>query len=45
MRLRRPLIASMPVWLEWGFWVVPLTYGETGLATDEFLTPRWQKLW
>ncbi|XP_048499276.1 pleiotropic drug resistance protein 3-like isoform X2 [Beta vulgaris subsp. vulgaris] len=36
--------SSMPVWLEWGFWVVPLTYGETGLATNEFLAPRWQKM-
>ncbi|KNA08801.1 hypothetical protein SOVF_159450 isoform A, partial [Spinacia oleracea] len=36
--------SSMPVWLEWGFWVVPLTYGEIGLATNEFLAPRWQKM-
>uniref|UniRef100_A0A803KN58 ABC transporter domain-containing protein n=1 Tax=Chenopodium quinoa TaxID=63459 RepID=A0A803KN58_CHEQI len=35
---------SMPVWLRWGFWVVPLTYGEIGLATNEFLAPRWQKM-
>uniref|UniRef100_A0A803L4L5 ABC transporter domain-containing protein n=1 Tax=Chenopodium quinoa TaxID=63459 RepID=A0A803L4L5_CHEQI len=36
--------SSMPVWLRWGFWVVPLTYGEIGLATNEFLAPRWQKM-
>ncbi|KAL2941741.1 Pleiotropic drug resistance protein 3 [Bienertia sinuspersici] len=36
--------SSMPVWLEWGFWVVPLTYGEIGLSINEFLAPRWQKL-
>ncbi|CAK9136210.1 unnamed protein product [Ilex paraguariensis] len=35
---------SMPVWLEWGFWVSPLTYGEIGLAVNEFLAPRWQKM-
>ncbi|CAK9136216.1 unnamed protein product [Ilex paraguariensis] len=35
--------ASMPVWLEWGSWVSPLTYGEIGLAVNEFLAPRWQK--
>ncbi|KAM1576824.1 hypothetical protein ACFX15_032561 [Malus domestica] len=35
---------SMPVWLEWGFWVSPLTYGEIGLSVNEFLSPRWQKM-
>ncbi|KAK4476765.1 hypothetical protein RD792_015925 [Penstemon davidsonii] len=34
---------SMPIWLKWGFWVSPLTYGEIGLAVNEFLAPRWQK--
>ncbi|KAL2477803.1 ABC transporter G family member 37 [Forsythia ovata] len=34
---------SMPRWLEWGFWISPLTYGEIGLAVNEFLAPRWQK--
>ncbi|XP_028054682.1 ABC transporter G family member 37-like [Camellia sinensis] len=33
----------MPTWLKWGFWVSPLTYGELGLALNEFLAPRWQK--
>ncbi|KAK3229047.1 hypothetical protein Dsin_000928 [Dipteronia sinensis] len=35
--------ASMPVWLKWGFWVSPITYGEIGLSVNEFLAPRWQK--
>ncbi|KAK2986390.1 hypothetical protein RJ640_008801, partial [Escallonia rubra] len=35
---------SMPIWLKWGFWVSPLTYGEIGLAVNEFLAPRWQKV-
>ncbi|ONI04160.1 hypothetical protein PRUPE_6G306100 [Prunus persica] len=35
---------SMPAWLEWGFWVSPLTYGEIGLSVNEFLSPRWQKM-
>ncbi|PHT62246.1 Pleiotropic drug resistance protein 3 [Capsicum annuum] len=35
--------SSMPVWLKWGFWISPLTYGEIGLAVNEFLAPRWQK--
>nr|POE87236.1 pleiotropic drug resistance protein 3 [Quercus suber] len=35
---------SMPVWLKWGFWVSPLTYGEIGLSLNEFLAPRWQKM-
>ncbi|KAK9136565.1 hypothetical protein Sjap_007159 [Stephania japonica] len=34
--------ASMPAWLEWGFWVSPMTYGEIGLSGNEFLAPRWQ---
>ncbi|KAK0591339.1 hypothetical protein LWI29_000215 [Acer saccharum] len=34
---------SMPVWLKWGFWVSPITYGEIGLSVNEFLAPRWQK--
>ncbi|KAI8027241.1 Pleiotropic drug resistance protein 3 [Camellia lanceoleosa] len=36
----QPLIT----WLKWGFWVSPLTYGEVGLALNEFLAPRWQKV-
>lgn len=36
--------ASMPVWLKWGFWVSPLSYGEIGLSVNEFLAPRWQKV-
>ena len=38
------VVASMPVWLEWGFWVSPITYGEMGLFLNEFLAPRWQKV-
>ncbi|KAK3001843.1 hypothetical protein RJ639_020587 [Escallonia herrerae] len=34
---------SMPAWLKWGFWASPLSYGEIGLAVNEFLGPRWQK--
>ncbi|XP_043701566.1 pleiotropic drug resistance protein 3-like isoform X1 [Telopea speciosissima] len=34
----------MPVWLKWGFWVSPLTYGEIGMTVNEFLAPRWQKM-
>ncbi|XP_038903616.1 pleiotropic drug resistance protein 3-like isoform X2 [Benincasa hispida] len=35
---------SMPAWLEWGFWVSPISYGEIGLSVNEFLAPRWQKV-
>ncbi|KHN03241.1 Pleiotropic drug resistance protein 3 [Glycine soja] len=34
----------MPSWLQWGFWVSPLTYGEIGLTVNEFLAPRWEKV-
>ncbi|KAL8527692.1 hypothetical protein ACS0TY_005509 [Phlomoides rotata] len=34
---------SMPVWLKWAFWLSPLSYGEIGLSSNEFLAPRWQK--
>jgi hypothetical protein len=37
-------IASMPNWLEWGFWLSPLSYAEIGLAETEFLAPRWLKV-
>nr|XP_017234537.1 PREDICTED: pleiotropic drug resistance protein 3-like [Daucus carota subsp. sativus]XP_017234538.1 PREDICTED: pleiotropic drug resistance protein 3-like [Daucus carota subsp. sativus] len=36
--------SSMPFWLEWAFWLSPLSYGEIGLAINEFHAPRWQKL-
>lgn len=36
--------ASMPAWLKWGFWVCPLSYGEIGLAVNEFHAPRWNKV-
>ncbi|KAF7818011.1 pleiotropic drug resistance protein 3-like [Senna tora] len=35
---------SMPVWLKWGFWLSPMSYGELGLTLNEFLAPRWQKM-
>ncbi|KAJ9557167.1 hypothetical protein OSB04_011781 [Centaurea solstitialis] len=35
--------ASMPAWLKWGFWLSPMSYGEIGLALNEFLSPRWNK--
>ncbi|KAL3515879.1 hypothetical protein ACH5RR_022781 [Cinchona calisaya] len=35
--------SKMPSWLSWGFWISPLTYGEIGVAVNEFLAPRWQK--
>ncbi|KAJ4823601.1 hypothetical protein Tsubulata_026480 [Turnera subulata] len=35
---------SSPVWLKWGFWISPLSYGEIGLTTNEFLAPRWEKI-
>lgn len=36
------LAASMPVWLEWAFWICPMSYAEIGLSVNEFLAPRWQ---
>ncbi|PIN15399.1 Transporter, ABC superfamily (Breast cancer resistance protein) [Handroanthus impetiginosus] len=33
---------SMPVWFKWAFWISPMSYGEIGLSTNEFLAPRWQ---
>ncbi|MFS7986495.1 putative ABC transporter, AAA+ ATPase domain, ABC-2 type transporter [Helianthus anomalus] len=35
---------SMPTWIKWGFWFCPLSYGEIGLAVNEFLSPRWNKV-
>ncbi|TXG71484.1 hypothetical protein EZV62_000063 [Acer yangbiense] len=36
--------SSMPSWLQWGFWVSPLTYGEIGITVNEFLAPQWEKV-
>ncbi|XP_072974963.1 ABC transporter G family member 41-like isoform X2 [Typha angustifolia] len=36
--------SSIPSWLKWGFWISPLSYTEVGLAVNEFLAPRWQKI-
>ncbi|KAL0662220.1 hypothetical protein Bca4012_099057 [Brassica carinata] len=36
--------SSMPAWLEWGFWISPLSYAEIGLTANEFNAPRWRKL-
>jgi ABC-type multidrug transport system ATPase subunit/ABC-type multidrug transport system permease subunit len=39
--VRKP---SMPSWLEWGFWLSPLSYAEIGLTANEFFAPRWGKI-
>ena len=36
--------ASLPAWLEWGFWISPLAYAEIGVSVNEFHAPRWQKV-
>ncbi|CAL9014492.1 unnamed protein product [Prunus brigantina] len=36
--------SSLPAWLEWGFWLSPLTYGEISASVNEFHAPRWQKV-
>ncbi|KAJ7970940.1 Pleiotropic drug resistance transporter [Quillaja saponaria] len=36
--------SSIPAWLNWGFWLSPLTYAEIGVSVNEFLAPRWQKV-
>ncbi|XP_023634096.1 ABC transporter G family member 43 isoform X3 [Capsella rubella] len=35
--------STMPAWLEWGFWLSPLSYAEIGLTANEFFAPRWRK--
>ncbi|CAA0816517.1 ABC transporter G family member 37 [Striga hermonthica] len=34
---------SMPDWLNWAFWISPLSYGQIGFTVNEFLAPRWQR--
>ncbi|KAM1112130.1 hypothetical protein EV1_044652 [Malus domestica] len=36
--------SSLPAWLEWGFWISPLTFGEIGVSINEFHAPRWTKI-
>ncbi|KAJ4900143.1 ABC-2 and Plant PDR ABC-type transporter family protein [Raphanus sativus] len=38
--LRKP---SMPAWLQWGFWLSPLSYAEIGLTSNEFFSTRWSQ--
>jgi len=38
------IVAYMPSWLRWGFWVSPVSYGEIALTVNEFLAPRWEKV-
>ncbi|KMZ66530.1 ABC transporter G family member [Zostera marina] len=35
---------SLPDWLSWGFWICPLSYAEIDISVNEFLAPRWQKI-
>ncbi|CBI37019.3 unnamed protein product, partial [Vitis vinifera] len=35
---------SLPAWLEWGFWISPLTYTQIGASLNEFHAPRWEKV-
>lgn len=36
--------SSLPAWLEWGFWISPLTYTQIGASLNEFHAPRWEKV-
>ncbi|KAM7276688.1 hypothetical protein ACFE04_018554 [Oxalis oulophora] len=36
--------AYLPAWLEWCFWLSPLTYAEIAASVNEFLAPRWQTM-
>ncbi|KAL0738241.1 hypothetical protein Bca4012_014451 [Brassica carinata] len=38
--IRKP---SMPAWLQWGFWLSPLSYAEIGLTSNEFFSTRWSQ--
>ncbi|PWA80245.1 pleiotropic drug resistance protein 3 [Artemisia annua] len=35
---------SMPAWLKWVFWVCPQSYGQIGIAVNEFHSPRWNQV-
>jgi hypothetical protein len=39
-----PNAASLPAWLEWGFWVSPLAFAKIGASINEVHAPRWQKV-
>ncbi|MQL82152.1 hypothetical protein Taro_014617 [Colocasia esculenta] len=32
---------DIPRWLDWGYWVTPMTYGQNAVAINEFLDERW----
>ena len=31
-------------WWIWGYWISPLMYAQNGIAVNEFLATRWQKV-
>ncbi|XP_056863214.1 ABC transporter G family member 42-like isoform X1 [Raphanus sativus] len=38
--LRKP---SMHAWLQWGFWLSPLSYAEIAITSNEFFSTQWSK--
>ncbi|KAJ8423960.1 hypothetical protein Cgig2_008579 [Carnegiea gigantea] len=34
---------QIPIWLQWGYWVSPLSYAFNALAVNEMFAPRWMK--
>jgi hypothetical protein len=36
--------ANLPVWWRWGYWVSNMSYAVEGISVNEFMAPRWQKV-
>ncbi|XP_020518878.1 ABC transporter G family member 31 isoform X3 [Amborella trichopoda] len=34
---------SLKPWLNWGYWISPLSYGQMAASANEFSAPRWMK--
>jgi len=34
---------QIPIWLQWGYWVSPLSYAFNALAANEMFAPRWME--
>ncbi|GLJ52521.1 hypothetical protein SUGI_1117820 [Cryptomeria japonica] len=35
----------IPKWCQWAYWISPFSYAETAITVNEFVAPRWEKVY